>query len=120
MANILIVDDSDIIRDSLRELLVGAGFDVTEGVDGVEGLEKAKSAKHDLIITDFNMPNMNGLEMSKEIKALPEYKDISILMLTTETSADLKKQGKDAGIRAWIVKPFQGESMVKILKKLVG
>lgn len=120
VSKILIVDDSDIIRNQLKQTLVDAGYEVVEGVDGVEGLNKATEDQMDLIITDFNMPNMDGLDMSIAIKKLPQYKETNIIMLTTESSTELKKKGKDAGVRAWVLKPINEAMIVKTLGKLLS
>jgi two-component system chemotaxis response regulator CheY len=117
---ILIVDDSEIIRNQLKQTLTDGGYEVVEGVDGVDGLSKAKESTVDLVITDFNMPNMDGLEMSKAIKELPEYTAINIIVLTTESSPDLKKRGKEAGVRAWVLKPINDAMIIKTLGKLLS
>jgi len=114
MAKLLIVDDSTMLRDMLNYALNEGGYnDVTEGVDGVDGLNKAKGASFDLIITDVNMPNMDGLTLIKELRKLPEYAKKPILVLTTERSDEMKAKGKEAGATGWIVKPFVPDQLLK-------
>ena len=120
MAKILVVDDSDIIRDQLKDMLSGQGHEVIDAVDGADGFEKAKAEKVDLIIVDYNMPKKNGIEMAQAVRTLPEYQAIHILMLTTEAGTELKKKGKEVGIRAWIVKPPNGDIINKCITKLLA
>jgi two-component system chemotaxis response regulator CheY len=111
---LLIVDDSTMLRDMLSYALNEGGYtDVTEAVDGVDGLEKAKKATYDLIISDVNMPNMDGLTMVGEIRKLPQYVKTPILVLTTERGDDMKAKGKQAGATGWIVKPFVPDQLLK-------
>ncbi|MDX9742911.1 MAG: response regulator [Arcobacteraceae bacterium] len=111
---LLIVDDSTMLRDMLSYALNEGGYtDVTEAVDGVEGLEKAKQTTFDLIISDVNMPNMDGLTMVTEIRMLPQYVKTPILVLTTERGDDMKTKGKQAGATGWIVKPFVPDQLLK-------
>ena len=112
--NLLIVDDSTMLRDMLSYALNEGGYnDVTEAVDGVDGLEKAKDTTFDLIITDVNMPNMDGLTLVSELRKLAEYSKRPILVLTTERSDDMKAKGKAAGATGWIVKPFVPDQLLK-------
>jgi two-component system chemotaxis response regulator CheY len=114
MAKLLIVDDSTMLRDMLNYALNEGGYtDVTEAVDGVDGLNKAKGTSFDLIITDVNMPNMDGLALIKELRQLPEYASKPILVLTTERSDEMKAKGKEAGATGWIVKPFVPDQLLK-------
>lgn len=111
---LLIVDDSTMLRDMLSYALNEGGYnDVTEAVDGVDGLEKAKSTTFDLIITDVNMPNMDGLTLVSELRSLPQYSKVPILVLTTERSDEMKSKGKTAGATGWIVKPFVPDQLLK-------
>ena len=111
---LLIVDDSTMLRDMLSYALNDGGYnDVTEGVDGVDGLEKAKSTTFDLVITDVNMPNMDGLTFVDELRKLPQYSKTPILVLTTERSDEMKSKGKAAGATGWIVKPFVPDQLLK-------
>lgn len=114
MAKLLIVDDSTMLRDMLNYALNEGGYsDVTEAIDGVDGLAKAKAANHDLIITDVNMPNMDGLTLITELRKLPAYSKKPILVLTTERSDEMKTKGKAAGATGWIVKPFVPDQLLK-------
>ncbi len=114
MAKLLIVDDSTMLRDMLNYALNEGGYsDVTEGIDGVDGLEKAKATTFDLIITDVNMPNMDGLTLISELRKLPQYASKPILVLTTERSDEMKAKGKAAGATGWIVKPFVPDQLLK-------
>lgn len=120
MTQILTVDDSMSIRMAIRIALTGGGHDVAEAADGAEGLAKAKSAKFDMIITDLNMPNMNGLEMIREIRKLPIQQGTPIIFLTTESDEGLKQEAKAAGATGWLVKPFVAESLLKVTRKVLG
>lgn len=114
MAKLLIVDDSTMLRDMLNYALNEGGYtDVTEAVDGVDGLAKAKNTSFDLIITDVNMPNMDGLTLIGELRKVPQYSKIPILVLTTERSDEMKAKGKIAGATGWIVKPFVPDQLLK-------
>lgn len=111
---LLIVDDSTMLRDMLSYALNDGGYnDITEAVDGVDGLNKAKDTIFDLIISDVNMPNMDGITMVSEIRKLPEYNKIPILVLTTERTDEMKSKGKAAGATGWIVKPFVPDQLLK-------
>lgn len=116
---ILIVDDSDSLREVVGIALKNAGYDVIEGADGQEGLNQLDGKKVHLIISDVNMPNMNGIEMVKKIKEMGEYKFTPIIMLTTESGDDLKDEGRSAGVKAWMVKPFKPEQMLDAVSKLI-
>jgi len=114
MAKLLIVDDSTMLRDMLNYALNEGGYpDVTEAVDGVDGLAKAKAADFDLIITDVNMPNMDGLTLIGELRKITQYSKKPILVLTTERSDEMKARGKAAGATGWIVKPFVPDQLLK-------
>ena len=116
MPKILIVDDSNMLRDMLKYALVDGGYsDITEAADGVEGLERARSTVFDLVITDINMPNMNGLDLIQNLRAIPVYANVPLLVLTTEKSDDMKTKGKSIGATGWIVKPFLPEQVLKAL-----
>ena len=111
---ILIVDESSMLRDMLSYALNDGGYnDVTEAVDGVDGLTKAKEITFDLIITDINMPNMDGLTLVTELRKLQAYSNKPILVLTTERSDEMKAKGKAAGATGWIVKPFVPDQLLK-------
>lgn len=116
---ILIVDDSPSLRQTVAIALRTAGYEVIEAGDGKEGIALLDGRKVNLIISDVNMPNMDGLSMVREIKTMPNYKFTPIIMLTTEAGDDKKQQGKEAGVRAWVVKPFKPEQMLDAVSKLV-
>lgn len=119
MKKILAVDDSISIRQMVSHTLKDAGYDVETANDGRDALIKVGSTKFDVVISDVNMPNMGGLELVKALRDKPQYKFIPILMLTTETSAEKKKQGKDAGATGWLVKPFNPDTLLKTLKRVI-
>ena len=116
---ILIVDDSSSVRVVLKAALMGAGYNVLEGSDGKDGISKLTGQKVHLIISDVNMPNMNGIEMVKTIKQMPAYKFTPVCMLTTESEQSMIAEGKAAGAKAWIVKPFQPPKLLDAVSKLV-
>lgn len=116
---ILVVDDSASLRQVVGIALKGAGYDVVEAVDGKDGLAKLAANKVNLIISDVNMPVMNGIEMVKALKAMPEHRFMPIIMLTTESQEQIKLQGQAAGAKAWVVKPFKPEQMLDAVSKLV-
>ena len=120
MATILAVDDSASMRQMVSFTLKAAGFTVTEAVDGVDALNKAKTGKFDLVLTDVNMPKMDGISLIRELRALSSYKFTPILMLTTESGADKKSEGKSAGATGWIVKPFNPDQLLATIKKVLG
>ena len=120
MPTILAVDDSASMRQMVTFTLKGAGFDVIDAVDGVDALGKAKTAKIDLVLTDVNMPRMDGISLIKELRALPNFKFTPILMLTTESGSEKKTEGKTAGATGWIVKPFNPDQLLKTIKKVLG
>ncbi|RIV80121.1 response regulator [Aurantiacibacter xanthus] len=119
-ASILTVDDSPSIRMAIRIALTGAGYSVQEAGDGVEGLAKAEASRFDMIVTDLNMPNMDGLTMIRELRKQPAQAGIPIIFLTTESDADMKSQAKAAGATGWLVKPFVPEQLVKVAQKVLG
>jgi two-component system chemotaxis response regulator CheY len=120
MASILAVDDSASMRQMVSFTLKGAGYEVLEAADGVEALNIAKGRGVNLVITDVNMPNMDGITLIKELRGLPSYKFTPLLMLTTESSPEKKQQGKAAGATGWIVKPFNPDQLLATVKKVLG
>jgi two-component system, chemotaxis family, chemotaxis protein CheY len=116
---IMIVDDSASLRQVVSIALKGAGYNTIEACDGVDALKKLNGASVNLIISDVNMPNMDGISMVKEVKKLPAHKFTPIIMLTTESQADKKSEGQAAGARAWVVKPFQPQQMLAAVAKLI-
>lgn len=119
MQRILAADDSVSIRKMVSHTLKDAGYIVETANDGAEALLKAKANQYDVIISDVNMPNMDGLEFVRQVRAVPQYKFTPILMLTTETSAEKKAMGKSAGATGWIVKPFNPETLLKTLLRVI-
>ena len=117
---ILAVDDSASIRQMVAFTLKNSGYEVIEAVDGMDGLEKARSKSFNLILTDQNMPRMDGLTLVKNLRGLPQYKTTPILMLTTESSDAMKSQGKAAGATGWLVKPFDPQKLIEVVKKVIG
>jgi two-component system chemotaxis response regulator CheY len=117
---VLTVDDSPSIRQMVSFTLRGAGYDVIEAGDGKEGLAKAKTAQAQLVLTDQNMPEMDGLTLVKSLRALPQYATVPILMLTTESSDQMKSQGRAAGATGWLVKPFDPQKLLDVVKKVIG
>ena len=116
---ILVVDDSASIRQVVGIALKGAGYDVIEACDGKDALSKLDGQKIHLIVSDVNMPNMDGISLVKEVKAHPQYKFTPIMMLTTEAQENKMQEGKDAGAKAWLVKPFQPPKLLDAISKLV-
>jgi two-component system chemotaxis response regulator CheY len=119
-AKILAVDDSPSLRVAVKIALAGAGYDVDEAADGSEGLQKASGTTYDMIITDLNMPIMDGLTMIERMRQLPQLAGVPIVFLTTESDAGMKARAKAAGATGWLTKPFQPEGLVKIVKKVLG
>ncbi|MBC3873701.1 response regulator [Undibacterium flavidum] len=116
---VLVVDDSASVRQVVGLALRGAGYEVIEGVDGRDALGKLTGQKVHLIISDVNMPNMDGITFVQEVKKLPLYKFTPIIMLTTESQEGKKLQGQAAGAKAWVVKPFQPAQMLAAVSKLI-
>ncbi len=120
MQSILAVDDSASMRQMVAFTLKAAGFDVVEAADGQEGLEKAKGRNVNLVLTDQNMPRMDGLSLVRNLRGLAEYRHTPILILTTESSDAMKAQGKAAGATGWLVKPFDPNRLVDVVRKVIG
>lgn len=116
---IMIVDDSASLRQVVGIALRGAGYDVLEASDGKDALGKLKGQKVHLMISDVNMPNMDGISFVKAVKQIPAYKFTPIVMLTTESQDAKKKEGQEAGAKAWVLKPFKPEQMIGVVQKLV-
>ncbi len=116
---ILTVDDSTSMRQMVSFTLKEAGYDVVEAVDGKDGISKLESNKIEMVITDLNMPNMDGIEMIRVARAMQQYKFIPIILLTTESQDSKKKEGKEAGATGWIVKPFKPEQLIAVIKKVL-
>ena len=120
MANILAVDDSSSMRQMVSFTLKGAGHQVVEAADGQDALNKAKSQKFDLVITDVNMPVMDGITFIRNLRMDANYKFTPMLMLTTESGTDKKAEGKAAGATGWIVKPFNPDQLINTVNKVLG
>lgn len=116
---IMIVDDSASLRQVVGIALRNAGYDVLEGCDGKDALSKLKGQKVHLMISDVNMPNMDGISFVKAVKQNPSYKFTPIVMLTTETADGKKAEGQAAGAKAWVTKPFKPEQLLGVVQKLV-
>ena len=116
---ILIIDDSATVRQAVRMPLQKGDYQCVEAVDGVDGLDKLKAERFDLIITDINMPNLDGFELIRQARQLPQAKYTPIVVLTTESNDELKRRGKAAGASGWIVNPFQAEQLLKVLRLLL-
>lgn len=121
MAKILVVDDSSTVRDEVSTFLRGSGLDVVTAVDGKDGLVKlAADPGIRLVVADVNMPNMDGLTMVEKIRGELKNSAVNLIMLTTENSPNMKERGKAAGVKGWIVKPFNGPAVLETFKKLVA
>ena len=121
MAQILVVDDSSTVRNEVSEFLKKNGLTVATAIDGRDGLAKLQGdAQIKLIVSDVNMPNMDGLTMAEKIRSDLKNSTVNIVMLTTESSPLMKERGKAAGIKGWIVKPFKGDAVLATFKKLAG
>jgi len=116
---ILAVDDSATMRQMVCFTLRGAGYEVLEAEDGVDGLEKAKVQHVDLFLCDQNMPRMDGVTLVRNLRAMPVYKSTPILMLTTESSDAMKAQGRAAGATGWMVKPFNPDRLLDVVQKVL-
>ena len=116
---ILTADDSASMRQMVTFTLKGAGYEVVEAVDGKDGLSMISKSKVDMIITDLNMPNMDGIEMIRNVRTMAQYKFIPIILLTTESQDGKKKEGKAAGATGWITKPFKPEQLLAVIKKVL-
>jgi len=119
MTHILAVDDSPSMRDMVRIALSAAGFEVSQAADGEEALAIARTRAFDLVLSDVNMPKMDGIELIRALRAEAAYKHTPILMLTTESSPERKRQGKDAGATGWIVKPFDPALLVATMHRVL-
>lgn len=116
---IMIIDDSASVRQVVGITLKKSGYEVQEASDGRDAVSKLKGQKIHLMICDVNMPNMDGITFLKTVKTMPNYKFTPIIMLTTESQESKKQEGKDAGAKAWIVKPFKPEQLIAAVSKLV-
>ncbi len=117
---IMAVDDSASVRQMVSFTLKGAGYDVIEAGDGQQAVAKLDGTPIHMVITDLNMPDMDGIGLIRAIRANPSYKFIPVIMLTTESQASTKAEGKAAGATGWIVKPFKPEQLLAVVKKVLG
>jgi two-component system chemotaxis response regulator CheY len=117
---ILSVDDSASVLQMVKLTLVGAGYQVVQATNGAEGLAKARASAVDMVLTDPNMPVMNGLALICELRKLPAFKGVPIVFLTTESDVGMKQQAKAAGATGWITKPFQQDQLVAVVRKVLG
>ncbi|MBU0719958.1 response regulator [bacterium] len=120
MGRVLIVDDASLVRTVAKKAALEAGHEVVVAEDGQKGLEAIKEFQFDIIFSDINMPVMSGLEMVENIRKEPAYKYVPIVMLTTESNADLKAKGKEMGVKAWLLKPFNKDKFLMACEKLLG
>lgn len=117
---ILSVDDSASMRQMVKLTLSGAGYDVVEAADGTDALDKAQGAGVNMVLTDLNMPRMDGLALIRALRQLPAYRGVPILFLTTESEEGKKRAAKEAGATAWITKPFQQDQLLAVVRKVLG
>ena len=117
---ILTADDSASVRQMVSFTLREAGYDVVEAVDGRDALGKLNGSPVNMLITDLNMPNLDGIELIRQVRAQPRFKFMPIIMLTTESQDSKKQEGRAAGATGWIVKPFKPEQLVAVAKKVLG
>lgn len=120
MATILTVDDSPSVRQMVARTLRDAGYKVIEGSDGKEALETLQDQQVDLVLSDLNMPNMDGLSFIRALRRLPDYRFIPVLILTTESSHDLKQKGRASGASGYVVKPFHPEKLLAAIRRVLG
>ncbi len=120
MAIIMSVEDTASMRQMISFTLNSVGHEVIEACDGKEALDLAHGKKVDMVITDVNMPNMDGITLVKSLRALPDYKFTPIVMLTTESQVAKRQEGKAVGATGWIVKPFNPEQLLNVVKKILG
>ena len=120
MAYILTVDDSASIRQAIKIALINEGHEVVEASNGAEGLSKAGAGAFSLIITDLNMPVMDGLSMIRGLRAKPQHSGVPIIFLTTESDAGVKAEARAAGATGWLTKPFNPAQLVQVVKKVLA
>lgn len=119
-ASILVVDDSASVKAAIRIALTGAGYQLAEAADGAEGIARANAGNFDLIITDLNMPVMDGLTMIETMRAMPAHAGVPIVFLTTESDEAMKQRARAAGATGWLTKPFDPDQLVKVARKVLG
>jgi two-component system chemotaxis response regulator CheY len=116
---IMTVDDSASMRQMVTFVLRDGGYEVVEAVDGLDALSKLQGRELHLFLTDINMPKLDGIEFTRQLRAMPQYKFVPIVLLTTESHPEKKQQGKAAGATAWIVKPFTPDQLLTVVKKVM-
>lgn len=119
MKTVMTVDDSASLRQMVSVVLRGGGYDVIEAVDGQDALAKLKGQELDLFLTDVNMPKMDGLQLTRQLRTMPQYKFVPVILLTSESRPEKKQEGKAAGATAWIVKPFDPDQLLTVVKKVL-
>ena len=119
MKRVLVVEDSVSIRQKIFEILSKHGYSVDEAIDGMDGMRKLEGTTYDCMLTDINMPNMNGIELIKKVRSQERNKLVPILVLTTESQSDMLRLGKNAGATGWLVKPFNEEKLIKTLHRIL-
>ena len=117
--SILVVDDTRSMRKMVAAVLEGAGYDVAEAGDGVEALELARQRLFDLVVTDHNMPRMDGVTLVRELRRIPDYDAVALIVLSTEVDPALKQKGREAGATGWMAKPFDPQRMLDIVAKFI-
>jgi two-component system chemotaxis response regulator CheY len=117
---ILSVDDSASVLQMVKLALSSGGYQVVQASNGADGLAKARAGGIDMVLTDLNMPVMNGIAMIRELRKLPQCVGVPIIFLTTESAADMKQEAKAAGATGWITKPFQQEQLLAVIRKVLG
>ena len=118
--SILVVDDTRSMRKMVASVLQGAGYLVEEAGDGAEALDKARARVFDLVVTDHNMPRMDGVTLVRSLRGLAQYDDVALIVLSTETGADLKARGREAGATGWMAKPFDPTRMLAIVRQFLA
>ena len=119
-ATILIVDDSETVRTMVRQTLSGDGYEILEAADGEQGAEVARERDLDLMIVDYNMPGINGVEMIRQVRELPRHRETPIFVLTTENDVDKSREGKQSGATAWMVKPFRSDHLLSGVRMVLA
>ena len=117
--SILVVDDTRSMRAMVASVLQGAGYEVAEAADGVEALELAKQRVYDMVVTDHNIPRMDRVTLVRELRSLPNYDPVALIVLSTEASTELKQKGREAGATGWMAKPFDPQRMLDIVGKFI-
>ena len=117
---ILSVDDSASVLQMVKLALTGGGYSVVQAINGVDGLAKARSGSIDMVLTDLNMPEMNGIALIRELRKLPQCTGVPIIFLTTESAANMKQEAKAAGATGWITKPFRQDQLLAVVRKVLG